>query len=73
MNAKAKAKLDEFIRQLKVALKALVKGLIIVAAGILARKFGATDTEAIAIAAATHPLIKIVDPTDNSIGFNLKK
>lgn len=68
-----KEKVEEIKRQFLVALKAFLKGIVIAGSGLLTVKLGGSNEVAVAIAGFTHTLIKIIDPSDNSIGFNLEK
>lgn len=60
------------IADFKVVLKAFLKGIVIAGAGALTVKLGGSIEVAGAISGITHALIKIIDPTDKSIGFNKK-
>jgi hypothetical protein len=57
------------IKDAKVLLKAFLKGVVIAGAGVLTLKLGGEEWVAGAIAGITHALIKIIDPTDKSIGI----
>jgi len=58
------------IKDAKTLLKAFLKGVVIAGSGALTVKLGGGVEVAAAVAGITHALIKIIDPTDKSIGFN---
>ncbi|CAB4214923.1 hypothetical protein UFOVP1616_61 [uncultured Caudovirales phage] len=64
---------EKVIKDAKVLFKAFIKGVIIAGAGALTLKLGGGPEIAAAIAGCTHALIKIVDPTDKSIGVGVSK
>lgn len=58
------------IKDFKVLFKAFIKSVFITGMGILAIKYGADPVFGLAIAGFLHGFIKIIDPTDKSIGIN---
>jgi hypothetical protein len=60
------------IADFKVLIKAFLKGIVIAGSGALTVKLGGNIETAAAISGVTHALIKIIDPTDKSIGLKKK-
>jgi hypothetical protein len=63
----------ELKRQLLVALKSAAKALVLIGGGYLSYKLTGSWVISGAVATALAPIQKIIDPTDNSIGFGLDK
>lgn len=65
--------MKELQRQLLVALKSSAKAAITLAAGWLSFKLTGSYEISAGVALVIAPILKVIDPKDNSIGFNLDK
>ena len=65
--------MKELQRQLLVALKSSLKAAILLGGGYLSYKLTGSYEISAGVALILAPLLKVIDPADNSIGFNLEK
>ena len=65
--------MKEYQRQLLVALKSSLKAAITLGGGYLSYKMTGSYEISAGVALVLAPLLKVIDPKDNSIGFNLTK
>lgn len=65
--------MKELQRQLLVALKSSLKAAITLGGGYLSYKMTGSYEISAAVALVLAPILKVIDPKDNSIGFNLDK
>jgi hypothetical protein len=65
--------MNELKRQLLVALKSSLKAAIVLAGGYLSYKLTGSYEISAGVGLVIAPLLKVIDPKDNSMGFNLTK
>lgn len=65
--------MKELKRQFFVGLKSAVKAGIVLGGGFLSYKLTGNWAISAPVAMFLAPILKVVDPSDNSMGFNLKK
>jgi hypothetical protein len=65
--------MKELQRQLLVALKSSLKAAITLGGGYLSYKLTGSYEISAGVALVLAPILKVIDPKDNSIGFNLEK
>ena len=65
--------MNELKRQLLVALKSSAKAAITLGAGYLSYKLTGSYEISAGVALVFAPILKVLDPKDNSMGFNLTK
>lgn len=64
--------MDELKRQLLVALKSSLKAAITLGAGYVSFRLTGSYEISAGVALIFAPILKVIDPADNSMGFNLK-
>jgi len=65
--------MNELKRQLTVAFKSSAKALLLIGGGYVSFKLTGSWVISGAVTTALAPILKVIDPTDNSMGFNLEK